>query len=71
MADVDDDFDDDDSDGTDDDPVEPVPNLPDPRKLLDPAARAARSLAIRRAIELRGEQKRMDRDLNYLDIDSN
>ena len=65
MADVDDDYD----ESADDEP-EPTPNLPDPRKMLDPAARAARSLAIRRAIELRREQKQMDRDLNYLDIDS-
>ena len=65
MADVDDD-----SDVAGDDEPEPLPNLPDPRKLLDPAARAARSLAIRRAIELRGEQRRLDRDLNYLDIES-
>ena len=65
MADVDDDYDE-----TDDvEDLEPTPVPPDPRKLLDPAQRAARSLAIRRAIELRGEQKRMDRDLNYLDID--
>ena len=65
MADVDDDY-----DLSGDEDIEPTPNLPDPKKLLDPAARAARSLAVRRAIELRTEQKQMDRDLNYLDIES-
>lgn len=64
MADVDDDYE---ANG-EEDFVAPPP-LPDPRKLLDPAVRAARALAIRRAIELRGEQKQMDRDLDYLDID--
>ena len=65
MADVDDDC-----DASGDEDFATPPPLPDPRKLLDPAVRAARALAIRRAIELRGEQKQMDRDLDYLDIDS-
>ena len=65
MSDVDDDFD---VSGGDD--FEPAPAVPEVRKPLDPAAKAARSLAIRRAIESRIEQKRMDADLNYLDLDN-
>lgn len=44
----------------------PEPEV-DPKKLLDPAARAARSLAIRRAIEAKVEKRRMDAEFNYLD----
>jgi hypothetical protein len=36
---------------------------------LDPKERAARSLEIRRAIEARLEARRMQRDLDYLDLD--
>ncbi len=35
----------------------------------DPKERAARSLEIRRAIEARLEARRMERDLDYLDLD--
>lgn len=65
MSDVDDDFD---VSGEDD--FEPAPAVPEVRKLLDPAAKAARSLAIRRAIETRIEKKRMEADLDYLELDS-
>ena len=64
MSDVDDDF-----DGEGDDVFEPPPPGPDVRKVLDPAAKAARSLAIRRAIEARVEQKRLAADTSYLDLD--
>jgi hypothetical protein len=37
--------------------------------ILDPKERAARSLEIRRAIEARLEARRMQRDLDYLDLD--
>jgi hypothetical protein len=37
--------------------------------VLDPKERAARSLEIRRAIEARLESRRMQRDLDYLDLD--
>ena len=36
---------------------------------LSPKEQDARSLAIRRAIERRQEQKKLDEDLNYLDLD--
>ena len=36
---------------------------------LSPREQNARSLAIRRAIEQRMEQKRLDEDLDYLDLD--
>ena len=35
----------------------------------DPKERAARSLKVRRAIEDRMEAKRLEDDLNYLDVD--
>jgi hypothetical protein len=65
MSDVDDDF-----DVSGDDEFEPAPPVPEARKVVDPAATAARSLAIRRAIETRIEQKRMEADLDYLELDS-
>jgi hypothetical protein len=37
--------------------------------VLDPKERAARSLEIRRAIEARLEARRMQRDLDYLDLE--
>ncbi len=43
--------------------------LDDEGLLLDPKERAARSLEIRRAIEARLEARRMQRDLDYLDLD--
>ena len=64
MSDVDEDF-----DGEGDDNFEPPPPVPEVRKVLDPAAKAARSLAIRRAIEARVEQKRLAADTSYLDLD--
>ena len=36
---------------------------------LSPKEQDARSLAIRRAIEQRQEQKKLDEDLDYLDLD--
>ena len=37
--------------------------------LIDPKEQAARSLEIRRAIEKRIEEKRLEEDINYLDAD--
>jgi hypothetical protein len=48
----------------DDDLLEDDDSLPS-----DPKERAARSLEIRRAIEARLEARRMQRDLDYLDLD--
>ena len=66
MSDVDDDFD---GEGEGEDEFEPPQAEPEVRKVLDPAAKAARSLAIRRAIEARVEQKRLAADTSYLDLD--
>ncbi len=65
MSDVDDDF----EEPADDD-FESAPPVPESRKVVDPVAKAARSLAIRRAIETRMEKKRMEADLDYLELDS-
>ena len=40
-----------------------------PEEELTPKEQDARSLAIRRAIEQRMEQKKLDEDLDYLDLD--
>ena len=39
----------------------------DPDELLDPKARASRSLEIRRRLEERDEERRLKADLDYLD----
>ena len=52
-----------------DDLVEEDDGEQDEDALIDPKERAARSLEIRRAIEERVDEKRLDEDLNYLDAD--
>ena len=67
---VDDDYEapleDDDFIADDDDPEEVVLA----EQELTPKDQDARSLAIRRAIERRMEQKKLDEDLDYLDLDT-
>jgi hypothetical protein len=57
------------SDESLDDLVEAEDLVEDDDIALDPKERAARSLEIRRAIEARLEARRMQRDLDYLDLD--